>query len=395
MSYNRPQRRREASYDRHYDEGRNYYRERSPERRRRDADYERQYNERKRHRDDDYRIRERDNSLTRYRHRNNDSREEHRRRRYSWRNKTEDMADEDYDRHYSRYRARYRDDDREQYRTGGYQVQEKKKNENKNDGLEAWSRDTETHFPLSTQKEETRSVGTFETEAQRRERKRASTVAPSVWGRSPSPPAQLEDRLQLLGDKRILKERKRLRKEERARRREAKRVRREARASRLVDQNREQSEGNVEEREGPDSENYVEKEGEKEGEKEEREKANTKLNEGPRADYHGKVLLPSEGNAMAAFVAEGKRIPRRGEIGLRSEQIEAFEKVGYVMSGSRNRRMEAVRIRKENQVYSAEERAALALFSHEERKKQQERVQLQFRELVESKMGCASKPPKR
>lgn len=38
---------------------------------------------------------------------------------------------------------------------------------------------------------------------------------------------------------------------------------------------------------------------------------------------------------MAAYVAEGKRIPRRGEIGLTSEQIQSFEAVGYVMSGSR------------------------------------------------------------
>ena len=38
---------------------------------------------------------------------------------------------------------------------------------------------------------------------------------------------------------------------------------------------------------------------------------------------------------MAAFVAEGKRIPRRGEIGLTSEEIADFEKEGYVMSGSR------------------------------------------------------------
>lgn len=51
-------------------------------------------------------------------------------------------------------------------------------------------------------------------------------------------------------------------------------------------------------------------------------------------DY-GKALLPGEGAAMAAYVAEGKRIPRRGEIGLTSDQIASFEAVGYVMSGSR------------------------------------------------------------
>lgn len=50
---------------------------------------------------------------------------------------------------------------------------------------------------------------------------------------------------------------------------------------------------------------------------------------------YGKALLPGEGAAMAAYVAEGKRIPRRGEIGLTSEEIASFENVGYVMSGSR------------------------------------------------------------
>lgn len=49
----------------------------------------------------------------------------------------------------------------------------------------------------------------------------------------------------------------------------------------------------------------------------------------------GKALLPGEGAAMAAYIAEGKRIPRRGEIGLTSDEIESYEKIGYVMSGSR------------------------------------------------------------
>ena len=50
----------------------------------------------------------------------------------------------------------------------------------------------------------------------------------------------------------------------------------------------------------------------------------------------GKALLPGEGAAMAAYIAEGKRIPRRGEIGLTSDEIVAYEKMGYVMSGSRS-----------------------------------------------------------
>ena len=39
---------------------------------------------------------------------------------------------------------------------------------------------------------------------------------------------------------------------------------------------------------------------------------------------------------MAEFVKQNKRISRRGEVGLTSEQIENFENQGYVMSGSRN-----------------------------------------------------------
>ena len=50
---------------------------------------------------------------------------------------------------------------------------------------------------------------------------------------------------------------------------------------------------------------------------------------------YGKDLLRGEGAAMAAFVAQGKRIPRRGEIGVTSEDIGVFENVGYVMSGTR------------------------------------------------------------
>lgn len=87
---------------------------------------------------------------------------------------------------------------------------------------------------------------------------------------------------------------------------------------------------------------------------------------GLSAKDFGKALLPGEGAAMAAYVAEGKRIPRRGEIGLTSDEIANYESVGYVMSGSRHRRMEAVRIRKENQIYSADEKRALAMFSKEE-----------------------------
>lgn len=99
----------------------------------------------------------------------------------------------------------------------------------------------------------------------------------------------------------------------------------------------------------------------------------------------GRALLPGEGAAMAAFVAEGKRIPRRGEIGLTSDQIEAYEDVGYVMSGSRHRRMEAVRLRKENQIYSADEKRALAMFNRDERAKRENKILSQFKEMIKAK----------
>jgi len=105
----------------------------------------------------------------------------------------------------------------------------------------------------------------------------------------------------------------------------------------------------------------------------------------------GKALLPGEGAAMAAFVAEGKRIPRRGEIGLTSNEIESYEKVGYVMSGSRHRRMEAVRIRKENQIYSADEKRALAMFSKEERQKRENLILGQFKDMVKHKLADKNK----
>lgn len=64
-------------------------------------------------------------------------------------------------------------------------------------------------------------------------------------------------------------------------------------------------------------------------------------------------MLRGEAAAMAAYVAQGKRIPRRGEIGLSSVEISEFEKIGYVMSGTRHKSMEATRLRKENQVISS------------------------------------------
>jgi hypothetical protein len=52
--------------------------------------------------------------------------------------------------------------------------------------------------------------------------------------------------------------------------------------------------------------------------------------------------------------------------------------------------MEAVRIRKENQIYSADEKRALAMFSKEERQKRENKILSQFRDVVQKKIS--SKP---
>ncbi|KAH9292926.1 hypothetical protein KI387_041888, partial [Taxus chinensis] len=104
----------------------------------------------------------------------------------------------------------------------------------------------------------------------------------------------------------------------------------------------------------------------------------------PRAEGHisyGGALRPGEGDAIAQCVQQGKRIPRRGEVGLSADEIQKFESLGYVMSGSRHQRMNAIRIRKENQVYSAEGKRALAMFNYEEKSKREHKVMSDLQRL--------------
>lgn len=101
---------------------------------------------------------------------------------------------------------------------------------------------------------------------------------------------------------------------------------------------------------------------------------------------YGSALLPGEGEALAQYVQQNLRIPRRGEIGYSSNDIDAFEKSGFVMSGSRHARMNAVRIRKENQIYSAEEQRALALITLEENQQKEQALLQDFREMLKDKL---------
>ncbi|DBA03435.1 TPA: LOW QUALITY PROTEIN: hypothetical protein N0F65_002843 [Lagenidium giganteum] len=101
---------------------------------------------------------------------------------------------------------------------------------------------------------------------------------------------------------------------------------------------------------------------------------------------YGKALLPGEGAAIAQYVQKNMRIPRRGEVGWNGMEIEGLEQLGYVMSGSRHKRMNAVRIRKENQVYTAEEKRALALINFEEKQQRENAVMNEFREMLTERL---------
>jgi len=111
---------------------------------------------------------------------------------------------------------------------------------------------------------------------------------------------------------------------------------------------------------------------------------------------YGGALLRGEGSAMAAFLQEGTeaRIPRRGEIGLTSDEIAKYEDVGYVMSGSRHRRMNAVRMRKENQVISAEEKRGILKLQKEERERREAILREEFGELVNERLKAGDSRPK-
>ncbi len=102
---------------------------------------------------------------------------------------------------------------------------------------------------------------------------------------------------------------------------------------------------------------------------------------GGSLDYGG-ALRPGEGAAIAQFVQKNMRIPRRGEVGWSGDQIEQLETSGYVMSGSRHKRMNAIRLRKENQVYTAEEKRALALITYEERQQKENAILGEFRSML-------------
>jgi hypothetical protein len=57
------------------------------------------------------------------------------------------------------------------------------------------------------------------------------------------------------------------------------------------------------------------------------------------------------------------------------------------MSGSRHRRMNAVRMRKESQIYSAEEKRMLSQFNFEEKAKKEQKILSDFKSLINKIFG--------
>ena len=82
---------------------------------------------------------------------------------------------------------------------------------------------------------------------------------------------------------------------------------------------------------------------------------------------YGEGFFKGEGEAMAKYIEMGKRIPRRGEIGMTQEEIQNYEDLGYVMSGSRHNCINQTRIAKELEVYTAQEKRALAALAYEKK----------------------------
>jgi hypothetical protein len=113
---------------------------------------------------------------------------------------------------------------------------------------------------------------------------------------------------------------------------------------------------------------------------------------GAAKNQYGGALLPGEGQAIAQYVQQNLRIPRRGEIGYTADAIDNYEQSGFVMSGSRHARMNAVRIRKENQVYSAEEQRALALITMEENQQKEAQLLQDFRTMLKEKQKVRERP---
>ena len=102
-------------------------------------------------------------------------------------------------------------------------------------------------------------------------------------------------------------------------------------------------------------------------------------NIGPRVifdDKDKKIQSDKEVQLYSQIDQLGKRcIVRGGQIGLSNEEIERYESLGYVMSGDRHKKtFQPIKVKKEGQSYTAEEKRALAIYNLEEQQRRERNI---------------------
>ena len=70
---------------------------------------------------------------------------------------------------------------------------------------------------------------------------------------------------------------------------------------------------------------------------------------------------------------------------MSSEAINNYEKLGYVMSGNRHKKMNIARESKEIQIFTVEEKKALAIFNLEEQQRKEINIINNFKKILKSK----------
>lgn len=103
----------------------------------------------------------------------------------------------------------------------------------------------------------------------------------------------------------------------------------------------------------------------------------------------GVIQNAENGINFSEFFKDGKRIPLRGQEGMSVDQILAFERAGYKMSGYNKRQTEATYMKAERKVYTQEEKRMLEKHSLDDRKQKEKDKMEQFKNLAAQKFTTA------
>ena len=101
-------------------------------------------------------------------------------------------------------------------------------------------------------------------------------------------------------------------------------------------------------------------------------------------EYGGQVDQ-GEAAAILPYIQSGKRVPRRGEIGLTAEEIAGYERAGYVMSGNRNVYMTTMRMKKEAAVIGLEEERRMRALAMEAKRRREAQLVESLRAMIPQK----------